>query len=94
MTDWHQLGRGFDFVVLLSEVLQIFSSQEGHSGKLRSFVLRVLVTLQEGAGCQPTDAYFAPPATLGGLRLLLQVLHLAELPDLEYYGLQTPDRDV
>ena len=67
---------------------------EGHFGKLGSFVLRVWVTPQEGAGCLPTNAYFAPSATLGGLRLLLPVLHLPELPDLEYCGLQTPNHDV
>ena len=61
---------------------------------LGSFVLRVWVTPQEGAGYLPTNAYCAPPATLGGLRLLLEVLHLQELPDLEYFRLRTPDPDV
>ena len=67
---------------------------EGLFGRLGSFVLRVWVTPQEGAGCLPTNAYFAPPATLGGLQLLLQVLHLPELPNLEYCRHRTPDRDV
>ena len=65
-----------------------------HFGKLGSVVLRVWVTPQEGAGHLPTNTYCAPPATLGGLQLLSQVLHLPELPDLEYFALQTPDPDV
>ena len=65
-----------------------------HFGKLGSFVLRVWVRPQEGAGYLPKNASCTPPATLGGLRLLSQVLHLLSLPDLEYFGLQTPDPNV
>ena len=75
-------------------MLEIFLLPVGHFGKLESFVLRVWVTPQEGAGCLPINAYCVPPATLGGLQLLLQALHLPEPPNLEYSGLQTPGPDV